>query len=250
MRIDVNAYLGHHPFQRLRHNTPETLLRMMDKYAIDKACVVNLNAVFYKNCHNGNKELAKAISSFKDRLIPFCVINPFYPGYEDDLKESLESFGAKAIAIFPPLHNYTLMDERLKNLLRKCQQKKLPVVLTEQFEDERQEHWLYKIPNVNTNDLKKMIEENKEVKFVIRDASDCLQKDKPNSDNCFFDSSRLPLAMDESSLERLIKMSDKLLFGTRIPMKSPLSAIMRVDESGFISTVRNKIYSENIMRIM
>ena len=58
MIIDVNAYLGHWPFRQLRHNTVKGLLNLMDRNGIDKAMVSSINAIFYKNCHAGNEELA------------------------------------------------------------------------------------------------------------------------------------------------------------------------------------------------
>ena len=39
MIIDVNASLGHFAFRRLRHNTSDGLLRLMDSRKIDRAVV-------------------------------------------------------------------------------------------------------------------------------------------------------------------------------------------------------------------
>ena len=39
MIIDVNAYLGPFAFRRLRHNTAESLLKLMDARKIDRAVV-------------------------------------------------------------------------------------------------------------------------------------------------------------------------------------------------------------------
>ena len=36
MTVDVNAYLGHYAFRRLRHNTPDALLRLMDSKGIPR----------------------------------------------------------------------------------------------------------------------------------------------------------------------------------------------------------------------
>ena len=46
MIIDVNASLGHYPFRRLRHNTADTLVALMDRNGIDRAVVSSLHAVF------------------------------------------------------------------------------------------------------------------------------------------------------------------------------------------------------------
>ena len=107
MIIDVNAYLGHWPFRQLRHNTASGLLKLMDKNGIDKAIVSSINAIFYKNCHSGNEELAAETKAHRDRLIPFATLNPEYPGWEDDLKHCHEDFGMTGLRLLPHYHNQT-----------------------------------------------------------------------------------------------------------------------------------------------
>ena len=100
MIIDVNAYLGHFAFRRLRHNTAESLLKLMDARKIDRAVVSSASAITYRNPQAGNEEVDGEVKAHRDRLIPFAVINPSYAGWEDDLKtchERLRHAGA------PPL---------------------------------------------------------------------------------------------------------------------------------------------------
>src|SRR5262249_9096363 len=85
MILDVNAYLGHFPFRRLRHNTAGALLGLMDAKSIDRAVVSSAAAITYRNPQSGNEELAEEVARHRDRLIPFAVINPFYAGWRDDL---------------------------------------------------------------------------------------------------------------------------------------------------------------------
>ena len=93
MIIDVNAYLGHFAFRRLRHNTAADLLRLMDSKKIDKAVVSSASAITYRNPQAGNEDLAAEIRRHRDRLIPFAVINPSYAGWQDDLKICRDDFG-------------------------------------------------------------------------------------------------------------------------------------------------------------
>jgi len=86
MIVDVNAYLGHFAFRRLRNNTATSLLTLMDSKGIDKAVVSIAAAITYRNAQAGNEEVAAEISGHRDRLIPFAVIDPFYAGWQDDLK--------------------------------------------------------------------------------------------------------------------------------------------------------------------
>jgi len=79
MIIDMNAYLGHWPFRRLRYNAAPELLDLMDEKGIDRACVSSASAIFFKNSQAGNEELAEQIEPYRDKLIPFAVINRWRP---------------------------------------------------------------------------------------------------------------------------------------------------------------------------
>ncbi len=85
MIIDVNAYLGHFAFRRLRHNTAESLLALMDAKKIDMAVVSSAAAITYRNTQAGNEEVAEEVRGHRDRLLPVAVVNPFYTGWQDDL---------------------------------------------------------------------------------------------------------------------------------------------------------------------
>ncbi len=112
MIIDVNAYLGHFAFRRLRHNTAESLLKLMDARKIDRAVVSSASAITYRNVQSGNEEIDGEVKAHRDRLIPFAVINPSYAGWEDDLKTCHERFGMRGLRLYPGWHNYKLSDPR------------------------------------------------------------------------------------------------------------------------------------------
>ena len=61
MIVDVNAYLGHFAFRRLRHNTGASLLALMDAKRIDKAVVSSAGAITYRNAQAGNEEVAEEV---------------------------------------------------------------------------------------------------------------------------------------------------------------------------------------------
>ncbi len=117
MMIDVNAYLGPFAFRRLRHNTAASLLTLMDAKKIDKAVVSSAPAITYRNAQAGNEEVAEDIQGHRDRLIPFAVINPFYAGWQDDLKICHEQFGMTGLRLYPKWHNYSLADACCRELI-------------------------------------------------------------------------------------------------------------------------------------
>ena len=70
MLLDINAYVGHWPFQKFRYNTCDKLLERMDRFGVDISVISNLNGIFYKNVQSANEELYDEIRSDK-RIHPF-----------------------------------------------------------------------------------------------------------------------------------------------------------------------------------
>jgi uncharacterized protein len=117
MLIDVNASLGHFAFRRLRHNSSDGLLRLMDSRKIDKAIVASASAITYRNPQAGNEEVDEETRRHRDRLISFAVINPTYAGWEDDLRICREDFGMRGVRLYPKWHNFMLSDGRCLELV-------------------------------------------------------------------------------------------------------------------------------------
>lgn len=140
MIIDCNCFLGHYPFRRLQNYHASGLLDMMDRNGIDQALVSSLPAVFYRNAHEGNRELIADIADNRDRFWPLATINPKYVGWQDDLKEAVEVWQVKGVSLWPSFHNYTLTDEIGQGALEQISELDLPVVLTQRLEDRRQRH--------------------------------------------------------------------------------------------------------------
>ena len=139
MIIDVNAYLGHYPFRQLRRTDAPSLVDHMDAHGIDLAIVSSLHAAFYRDSHQGNRELFDVIEPFRRRLVPVVTVNPGYVGWERDMAESVER-GAKGITLLPEHHGYQLSDEHGQAALKQIADVDLPLVLTQRLEDRRQRH--------------------------------------------------------------------------------------------------------------
>ena len=98
MLIDINANIGHWPFQQTNCNTCGSLINRMDKYGVEISVVSNMHGIFYKDTHASNEELIEEINSdkrFRNRFLPFGIINPVYGGWENDLNLCINKFGMK-----------------------------------------------------------------------------------------------------------------------------------------------------------
>ena len=137
--VDANAYLGDFPWRPV-DAAPDDLLARMDREGIDRAVVSSLDAVFYRNVHHGNRELAASVAGHGDRFVPFATINPAYPAWEDDLEECVTELGMKGVRLFPMHHDYALDDPAVEALLGKAVELDIPVMFVPTLEDTRQHH--------------------------------------------------------------------------------------------------------------
>lgn len=140
MIIDLNAYLGHYPFQQLRYNTAEKMVALMDRNGVSHAVVSSLHSVFYRDVHRGNEELMLELEKFRGRLTPVATVNPRYVGWEADLEEAVGRWKMRAVTLVPEHHGYRLTDQHGRAALKKISGYGLPLVLTQRFEDRRQRH--------------------------------------------------------------------------------------------------------------
>lgn len=158
MLLDINAYVGHWPFKQLQHNTCSRLLERMNTFGVDLSVISSLHGIFYKNTQSANEELHDELRSdrrFRDRFIPFAVINPLYAGWRDDLETSISRFGMKGLRLYPQYHDYEITDPSLVELVRIARDRGLPVAFDIRMVDSRQKSWL-DIPVFNPSSDKKV----------------------------------------------------------------------------------------------
>ena len=108
MIIDVNTYIGHWPFRQLRNNTAKGLIDVMDETGITVACVSSVHSIFYKDTQEGNRELFNEIAPYKERFLPYAVINPVYPGWKKDFLTCIKDMNMKGLELYPYYHQYNL----------------------------------------------------------------------------------------------------------------------------------------------
>ncbi|WP_255171496.1 amidohydrolase family protein [Natrononativus amylolyticus] len=142
--VDANAYLGEFPWRPIDAE-PDELLAKMDEKGVDRAVVSSLDAVFYRDVHRGNEELAAAIEDHEDRFIPFATIDPTFPGWRKDLRESVEELGMKGVRLFPAYHDYDIDDDAVVELLEACADYDVPAMFVATLEDKRQRHPRFKL---------------------------------------------------------------------------------------------------------
>ena len=191
--VDANAFLGRWPFRKLEYHADD-LLGLMDEKGVDRALVSSMGAVLYRNVQHGNRELRAAVEGHEDRLLPVATINPSYPGWEDDLAECLDEFDMRAVKLLPAYHDYDPNHPAAKDLLERCADRNVPVILGATLEDHRGRHPRFSLRGFGEGDSKYWTDD--QVAALIDLLEDCPETDVILAD-CWENASRIHEAVCE-----------------------------------------------------
>lgn len=258
MIIDINTYIGHWPFRQLLNNTPEQLGRLMDDAGIDLACVSNLNAIFYRNTQDGNKELYEQIQSsksYKERFLPFAIINPAYPGWENDFMQCFDEFGMRGLELYPCYHNYKLSDNMSVQLINMAAKKGIPVHLPCALENRRQRHWLDVEEDITAESVKDVLKLCPEADFIIANGSSGAIYEQLSSEigsrkgKVYFDISRAN--MIGSPFDRFVCSigTDRVVFGSAMPFQYIDTQLVKLYFSKLAQADMDKIMYANLKEL-
>lgn len=253
MIVDVNAYLGHFAFRRLRYNTTASLLALMDSKRIDKAVVSSASAITYRNAQAGNEEVAEEVSGHSDRLIPFAVINPFYAGWKDDLKICHEEFGMTGLRIYPQWHNYQLSSVCCRKLVNAASERGMVISIPIRVEDNRQRSWLLNVPDVPLEEIVELIKAHPKARFILLNGIGYTRcplgrKDNGLPSNYAIELSRLSAVLANELGQLITNLgAERVMFGTGMPFKYPDPALVKLEVLDASEPDKDKVRSRNAM---
>lgn len=268
MLIDINAYVGHWPFQQFRYNTCAKLLERMNKFGVNISVVSNLNGVFYKNTQSANEELYDEIRSdkrFSDRFIPFAVINPKYAGWREDLDLCINKMGMKGVRVYPKYHNYKITDPSLAELVKYSRDRDLPVAFNVRMADSRGTSWLdipfiygSPVPEWTLKDIVPIVKAVPDAKFLVCNVSMFNFTEMSRDDaevyknsNTLFDTSGRAIKIISEYFDLVGK--DKFAFGTHSPILDYLTGLLRIEslrDSEVDTATKELLRSGNARRIL
>lgn len=99
MRFDINAFFGHWPYWSLPQTSGEDVLRLMDRFAIDRAAITSLRGL-HGDWREANEETLALAQSHGDRLVPIACLSPMKGGGGPVLHEFVAA-GFGGIRLYP-----------------------------------------------------------------------------------------------------------------------------------------------------
>lgn len=229
MIIDVNAWVGHWPFRKLRHNTVQGLLRLMDRSGIDRAVVASIHGVFYRNPHLANEELARQVMRHRDRLIPFATLNPVYAGWEEDLRRCAEDLELCGMRLYPEYHGYRLYSEEALDFLDAVADLGWSIQAPMRIVDRRQRHPWDLADDLKLATFRRLFHLRPHICWMILNGAGFNGRNLPPDVRCLVDISRLTAVL-ERSIQGLTQAwgNGRLAFGSGMPFNTPAPALLKL----------------------
>lgn len=251
MIIDVNAYLGPFAFRSLRHNTASGLLALMDRAGIGRAVVSSAAAITYRNPQPGNEEVAAQIRSHQNRLTGFAVLNPAYAGWRDDLTVCHRQFGMRGIRLYPRWHNYRLTDPACQELVHAATDLRMAISIPLRVEDRRQGSWLVDIPDVDRDEIARLVAACPLARFILVNGSGFVasplgRKNNGLPANYVIDTSLLTAELSNEIGQLIDNLGEeRVVFGTGIPFHYPGPAFAKLEVLDKSDGVKDRIRWQN-----
>jgi len=247
-KIDVTGYFGTWPYWPLRHGSPDEILRLMDRYGIERLVLGSLRAIF-SDWEEGNEEVRRLARQHPDRFRVAATINPILGrDHLARLQEYQEDELIVGLRLYPIYHDYDVPDETalLPALLSRVTDRNWPVFLPLRLMMNwglpvlpiaQVAEWLARFPQLTVILGGVNYGEVKHVLPLLRTHS-----------RAFLETSCLQL---QGALERVATEVgiDRLLFGTGMPLQNPGCEVAKIAHAAFSEAERAQIFAENAIRL-
>ncbi|WP_236973676.1 amidohydrolase family protein [Membranihabitans maritimus] len=259
MLIDSNAYIGHWPFRKFEDNNPEALLNRMNEFGTDLSVVSNLNGIFYKNTQNANEELQEVIRSkkaFKDKFIPFAVINPIYGGWREDFERCTTVLGMKGVRLYPKYHLYDITNPSCIELVKMCRDKGVPVAFSLRMVDKRTSSWMDIENEWALKDIIPIIRTVPDAKYIICNVAN--SSNLNDEDTSLLKQTSILIDSSGRNLTNWAELfskygADKFCFGSHSPILDYCTGLLRIEslrENEAKEITKDLLRSGNIIKML
>jgi predicted TIM-barrel fold metal-dependent hydrolase len=252
MIVDVNVNLSRWPFRRTPCDELPQLLERLQRWDIGEAWVGSLDGLFHRDMGGVNARLA-ADCAGNPRLVPFGSVNPMLPDWKEDLRRCDEIYHMPGVRLHPNYHRYKLDDPVFGELLELVQRRGLVVQLAVRMDDDRVQHPLMRVADVDIKPLAEIIARHPKLPLVVLNG---LRSIAPG------DAARLTAAGNVSfeiamlegvgGIEKLVEAVpvQRVLFGSHLPLFNVESALLKLRESTLSETQLAAITQENARRLV
>lgn len=254
MIIDVNVNLSRWPFRRLAGDEPAALVAKLKSQDVQQAWASSFDGLLHKDLRSVNDRLVDDCLRHGDGLLlPFGCVNPSLPDWQDDLRRCHDVHQMRGIRLFPAYHGYSLADPRLAELLADATRRQLIVTICWRLEDERTQHPILKLQELDGAPLAEAIPKTPGLRLVVlnglRDLTGAKLDRLVRAGEVHFD-----IAMQEGvgGVGRLIGQVgvERVVFGSHYPFFLFESARLKLVESALKDDRLELVQQGNARRLL
>ena len=249
--IDTNVHLFRWPFRRLIGDDPAELVARLRQKGVTQAWAGSFEALLCRDVSGVNTRLAVACREHgPEFLVPFGVVNPKSPDWEEDLRRCHEVHRMPGIRLYPNYHGYTLADTAFAKLLSLAADRNVIVQIARSMEDVRTQFPLMVVQPVDPSPLLDLLPHVPHLRLMLLNKGGWTDDANPGmaeikkSENVYFD-----MAMNEGigGLDRLIAETspNRVVFGSHYPFFYFESALLKVREADLTSSQKAALMQEN-----
>lgn len=252
--IDCSAGLGSFPFRRVWRADAQGVLDLMGQCGISHALVSAFEGILYRNVQAANELLADRIGSLASDLSGVGFVNPRYAQADKDARICVEQLGMKALKLLPSIHGYPLSDTRAGDIAELAAGLGVPLFVMLRIEDPRQYHWALKTVPVDPGSLSAFILDHPKTRFVLQNISTMkellpLREPLERARNWFIEIGGRGLIVPPypQGLHTQLAWigSDRVLFGSDMPLQHPAPAQLKVEALGLEEKDKARILFRN-----
>jgi len=249
--IDTNVHLFRWPFRRLIGDDPAELVARLRQKGVTQAWAGSFEALLCRDVSGVNTRLAVACREHgPEFLVPFGVVNPKSPDWEEDLRRCHEVHRMPGVRLYPNYHGYTLADPAFAKLLSLAADRNLIVQIARSMEDVRTEFPLMVVQPVDPSPLVDLLPRVPHVRLMLLNRGGWAEDANPSiavikkSEGVYFD-----MAMNEGigGLARLIAETspNRVVFGSHYPFFYFESALLKIREADLTSSQKTALTEGN-----
>ena len=252
--IDFCCAIGPWAFRRLPVTTSDGCRKALWREKIDRAVVSSLAAVLYKNPHEGNVQLIEEIGRASRTFIPFAVLNPMFPGWEEDLRRCREELGMRGLRLYPNYQGWSLRRREARALVRAAAAIGWVTVVSIRLEDERFHHWRMKVKPTPVADAARLALAVPEATVILSGGTyleiEAFFRAVGDASNAFAEIGwvKSPLEAVKACVEQF--GAERLLFGTNFPLDVPWCGTAKIRRADIPEAAKAAILGGNAARLL
>jgi len=252
--IDVNVSLSRWPLRRLVGDEPQELVSQLRKRSVTQAWAGTFDGVLHKDLGSANERLASDCRRHGDgMLVPFGSVNPRLPDWQEDVRRCQELYHMPGIRLHPNYHDYGLDDPVFGELLHAATARRMIVQIAVSMEDERTQHRLMRVPDVDIARLAERIQNEPEARVVVLNFNPLHELEMARkltaTGRVYFDTSMVESVGGVARLARETSVR-QVVFGSHYPLFYFESALLKVREGGFTEADARAVLEENARRLL